>query len=185
MRVNEAEQAINNLGPGMQGVVCVCAPGCAQNLFFCWHSKAQLPIHQDGLLKSTFVVHGEIDLCNVSDFFFLFTFVFKLLAEFLHMYKYMHTCNNYPYPIKLPFPKSISTPNVTAILSSIIMGQFCLFLHYIYMNIQSTLLMSIFCSILCLPDLSMLLHIAEAHSFSLQCYTPWNEYSQFIYPFSC
>lgn len=31
MRVNEAEQAINNLGPGMQGIVYVCAQVCTES----------------------------------------------------------------------------------------------------------------------------------------------------------
>lgn len=32
MRVNEAEQAINNLGPGVQGIIDVCAQVCIESV---------------------------------------------------------------------------------------------------------------------------------------------------------
>ena len=122
-------------------------------------------------------------------FSYLLVYYNCLVNFYTHIYTYTYICihaynhyqNQYKNIFKVPenllVPSQYLPPEGNVILSFIITGLvLSVFVLLIHGDTMCTFL-PIFCTTLCLPDLSVLLHRAKVHSFSLQCCIPSFEYS--------
>lgn len=171
----------------------MCVPRCAQNLSFLLAFHSLVSYSLGSISKMNFCCECWSWYTKyIRDFFFLFTFVLKLLAKFLHMhihtYIYIDICT-YIKPLSKSRYKTFPVSQKAALSQiNIYPVKKLLFLFYCHRLVLSVFVLhvyghttcTLFCpnfSTWCLPDLSMLLHIAEAHSFSLQCCILLWEYS--------